>query len=596
MRAIVLFILITTIPGIASAWWNDAWSYRVPVAVDTGATGANISTTASNVPVLLRLHSANFEDFFLVKEDLSDLRFIAQDGKTPLKFHVESFDLLNQLAYIWVQLPQLNGSSSEKIWMYYGNDTAQGAQDPAGTFSVNQVAAIHFDAAADVPGDATAYGNQVSAFEGMVSPASLIAGGVSFVGNGPMVLADSPSLRLVPEKGFTLSMWIKPAGVQNNAVLMQRSDGDNVLELAIDQSALYAKASMNGATVETPRTAPLTLDSWQHVAMTLNSDTLSVYLNGLEVASVSLAVVEMGGALYVGAAADNSRAYSGEMDELGIHNVQVAPVALQVAAKNQGTTNLLTSVGKGEQLGNAGGTSYFVTIFQNTGTEGWVVIILLTLMAVLSWIVIAFKAMFLGRVGKDNRAFMQQYQKLKNRDIAALDREDDDTEASESEALFGEHDHFQSSPLYHIYHRGIAEVRDRVGDVSTANSTLNDSSVNSIRSGLEAYVTREIQALNRNMVLLTIAVSGGPFLGLLGTVLGVMITFAAIAASGDVNIAAIAPGVAAALLTTVAGLVVAIPALFGYNWLATRIKAMVADMHVFTDELVTKIAEQYSHK
>ncbi len=123
---------------------------------------------------------------------------------------------------------------------------------------------------------------------------------------------------------------------------------------------------------------------------------------------------------------------------------------------------------------------------------------------------------------------------------------------------------------------------------------LNEYSVNSIRSGLEAYVTREVQSLNRNMVLLTIAVSGGPFLGLLGTVLGVMITFAAIAASGDVNIAAIAPGVPAALLTTVFGLIVAIPALFGYNWLATRIKAMVADMHVFTEEFITKMAEQYS--
>lgn len=596
MRAFVLFIFITTIPGIASAWWNDTWSYRVPVAIDTGATGANISTTATNVPVLLRLHSANFEDFFLVKEDLSDLRFIGQDGKTPLKFHVESFDLLNQLAYIWVQLPQLSGGSSERIWMYYGNDTVQGAQDSAGTFSVNQVVALHFDGAADIPVDATAYGNQVSGFDAMMSPASLIAGGASFVGSGAMVLADSPSLRLIPDKGFTLAMWIKPAGVQNDVLLMQRSEGGNVIELAIDQSALYAKANMNGEIVETPRTAPLTLDSWQHVAMTLNSNTLSVYVNGLGVASIPLATAEMGGEIFIGAAADGTRAFSGEMDELGIHNVQVEPVTLQVFAKNQGTSNLLTSVGKGEQLGNAGGTSYFVTIFQNTGTEGWVVIILLTFMAVLSWIVIAFKAMFLGRVGKDNRAFMQQYQKLKNRDIAALDREDDDIETNESEALFGEHDHFQASPLYHIYHRGITEVRDRVGDVADTSMVLKSSSVNSIRSGLEAYVTREIQSLNRNMVLLTIAVSGGPFLGLLGTVLGVMITFAAIAASGDVNIAAIAPGVAAALLTTVAGLVVAIPALFGYNWLATRIKGMVADMHVFTDELVTKIAEQYSHK
>jgi biopolymer transport protein ExbB len=100
--------------------------------------------------------------------------------------------------------------------------------------------------------------------------------------------------------------------------------------------------------------------------------------------------------------------------------------------------------------------------------------------------------------------------------------------------------------------------------------------------------------LNKQMVLLTIAISGGPFLGLLGTVVGVMITFAAIAAAGDVNVNSIAPGIAAALVATVAGLAVAIPALFGYNYLASRIKNITTDMQVFVDELVTKLAESYS--
>jgi biopolymer transport protein ExbB len=96
------------------------------------------------------------------------------------------------------------------------------------------------------------------------------------------------------------------------------------------------------------------------------------------------------------------------------------------------------------------------------------------------------------------------------------------------------------------------------------------------------------------MVLLTIAISGGPFLGLLGTVVGVMITFAAIAAVGDVNINSIAPGIAAALVATVAGLAVAIPTLFGYNYLASRIKNLTNDMAVFADELVTRLAEKYA--
>jgi biopolymer transport protein ExbB len=96
------------------------------------------------------------------------------------------------------------------------------------------------------------------------------------------------------------------------------------------------------------------------------------------------------------------------------------------------------------------------------------------------------------------------------------------------------------------------------------------------------------------MVLLTIAISGGPFLGLLGTVVGVMITFAAIAAAGDVNVNSIAPGIAAALVATVAGLAVAIPALFGYNYLVAKVKDIVSEMHGFTDELITRMAETYS--
>ena len=75
--------------------------------------------------------------------------------------------------------------------------------------------------------------------------------------------------------------------------------------------------------------------------------------------------------------------------------------------------------------------------------------------------------------------------------------------------------------------------------------------------------------------------------------MGVMITFAAIAKTGDVNIAAIAPGVAAALLTTLGGLFVAIPALFGYNYLSSRIKESIADMRVFGDEFTTRLAEYY---
>ncbi len=93
---------------------------------------------------------------------------------------------------------------------------------------------------------------------------------------------------------------------------------------------------------------------------------------------------------------------------------------------------------------------------------------------------------------------------------------------------------------------------------SGSTFALAPQSIAAIRSALDAGQAREAQKLNKWMVLLTIAIAGGPFLGLLGTVVGVMITFAGVAAAGDVNINAIAPGIAAALLATVAGLGVAI--------------------------------------
>jgi biopolymer transport protein ExbB len=155
---------------------------------------------------------------------------------------------------------------------------------------------------------------------------------------------------------------------------------------------------------------------------------------------------------------------------------------------------------------------------------------------------------------------------------------------------------FTGSSVYRIYHVGVDELTGRFNAYKERGQamTLSQQSIGAIKATMDAGLIKETHRLNSQMVLLTIAISGGPFLGLLGTVVGVMITFAAIAAAGDVNVNAIAPGIAAALVATVAGLGVAIPALFGYNYLASRIKNITTDMQVFADELITRFAENYS--
>jgi len=224
----------------------------------------------------------------------------------------------------------------------------------------------------------------------------------------------------------------------------------------------------------------------------------------------------------------------------------------------------------------SGGGSYFVTIAKNLTADGWFVIGLCFFMLMCAIVVMVMKAVLLGAVEKSNAAFRKTYANAT--DVTGIDNTADAA--------------FASSTLRELYDIGTTELFKRVPRHAPAGSRVSSAMLEAIRASMDAGQARLQQKLSARMVLLTIAISGGPFLGLLGTVIGVMITFAAIAASGDVNVNAIAPGTAAALAATVAGLLVAIPCLFGYNWLNTRIKAITTENRVFTDEVITRIAEQ----
>jgi biopolymer transport protein ExbB len=203
------------------------------------------------------------------------------------------------------------------------------------------------------------------------------------------------------------------------------------------------------------------------------------------------------------------------------------------------------------------------------------------------------KGMYLRSIGKGNDLFIEAWEKVAT-DLSVLETTDGSIPGirKEDEATL------RKSPLYRVYHVGMVELKKRLEAMDKndhdARKALTARSIQAIKASLDGAQTRETQRLNKQLVLLTIAISGGPFLGLLGTVVGVMITFAAVAVAGDVNVNAIAPGIAAALAATVAGLAVAIPSLFGYNYLLTRVKESSTDMHIFIDEFISKLAEFYS--
>lgn len=600
---LVVFLFMLIMSQQASAWWNEQWPYRVPISVDTSITGANLTESQTDIPVLVRLHVGNFQDFFLLKEDLSDIRFIANDDKTPLKYAVESFDLVNQMAFVWVRMPRLTaGIATERVWLYYGNASAQPAQDDAAIYDASQSLALTFSPADRAIADKTANATPLENRGVVTDSTGIVAAAASFDGNTQLVVEDMPSMRMTPETGMTFSAWIKPAAQQIDSLLLSRASGTNTLDLGINGDLLYAELHNGGSVFTTPRSVHVQPDTWQHVALMLTRDNLQLLLNGAVVAAIPVQWNEIGGNTYIGGSASGSRGFSGAMDEVGFARAVRSEDWIKAAVFSQGAEDKLLAVQPAEQLGSGGSSGVFMVIIDSIDESGWTIIFLLGIMSAISWLVMVGKLLYIRVVRRDNTAFLDQYHQIASDDPAKLDAEESDddkklAEAPIAQALLGKHDHFQSSPIYHLYHKILQEVRGRVGtSVGARASGLTPSAIASIRAAMDAAMTREMQKMNGQMVLLTIAISGGPFLGLLGTVVGVMVTFATIAATGDVNIAAIAPGVAAALATTVAGLFVAIPALFGYNYIFSRIKETMVDMRMFGDEFLTRIAEYYGNE
>jgi biopolymer transport protein ExbB len=597
--AAVSAVLVPAI-ALAASWWNNDWKYRKEINLDTTASGAELAGTPQDVPVLVRLSLANFSYFNDTKPDGADFRVVAGDDKTPLKFHFEKFDPQDQMALLWVHLPQITGGlKSEKFYAYYGNPDAASAADAPGTYDASQTLVLSFSDPPGLPMDLTAYKNNPSASTAVLSPAGLIGGDAKFSGKESITVPATASLRLLPSQGFTASAWLRIEQPQQ-AVVFALSDQGKSVELAIDGSKFTARAALGGAPVTVTAASDLTMSTWHHVALTLGDGKLTLFVNGVAAGSAPVTLAEVGGEFTIGAAG-GARFLTGEVDEVEVAKVARGADWIKAAARGQGMDANLVVYGVDGQREAGGQASYFVTIAKNLTIDGWVVIGICMAMLALALVIMVVKAIFLRRVEQANARFLRDYRRLSG-DATALDKSsgrDDDVldDAPTMAALTGDENQYGASTLYRLYHRGVQEAHKRTAGKTAGAAyapVLSAQSVEAIRASMDASMTRLQQSLSSQMVFLTIAISGGPFLGLLGTVIGVMITFAAIALSGDVNVNAIAPGTAAALAATVAGLSVAIPSLFGYNWLNTRIKVITVNNRVFVDEFVTRLAEQYS--
>jgi biopolymer transport protein TolQ len=236
---------------------------------------------------------------------------------------------------------------------------------------------------------------------------------------------------------------------------------------------------------------------------------------------------------------------------------------------------------------SAGG---LVFAFQESTLPGRVILALLFIASIFSWTVMWTKYRMLRRGQEQRRSFLERFR---------ADRQ--------PLSLYAERARFERAPVFSVYRAGCRELTYQLMGSPEVDETfrarlesaikITPAQMRVVSSAMERAVGETALRLESQMIVLATAVSGAPFLGLLGTVWGVMDTFSDVARAGSANLAAMAPGVSAALITTVTGLLVAIPAMFGYNYLLTSLRAIIVEMDNFAAELASEFEHKYvDHK
>jgi biopolymer transport protein ExbB len=579
MRRIVLLLLAlasTLLPGLAHAWWQPDWAYRKPVTIDAGPQGGAIGGDAGRTPVLLRLHTGNFT-FEGVSESGADLRFVAGDDKTVLNHQIEQFDPLLGIALVWVDVPAVSAGSPQQIWMYYGNPKAPASGNGQRSFDPDYTLVYHFTEANVPARDSTAYGNNSQT--AVVSKDGTIIGRGAQLGTAPLMLPASPSLALQAGAPFTFSAWVRPDQLGAQQVIYARRDGASELVIGIDQGVPFVQ--VNGQRSRPGQ--PVQAGQWSHLAVNADGKAVTLYVGGRSAATLPLALPALNtpaaiGAPLTGATAEaGGTPFAGAIDELRLSKIARPAPLLLADAVSQGAESRLTAFGPDEQQA---GKSHFGFILAAMPLDAWIVVALLGLMMATSWAIMITKGRSYGANARANAAFMTHF---RDTSAASLDHlAKTGRVPAEVKA---------NSSLWRLYEVATEELHRR-HQMGYDLNAVSDATISAIRAAMDGVMVRENERMAQRMNWLSTTIEGAPYVGLFGTVIGIMLVFVVAAMAGAVDINSVAPGMAAALLCTAAGLGVAIPALFGYNWLASRSDAIGADMAVFVDEFATRLAEE----
>lgn len=219
-----------------------------------------------------------------------------------------------------------------------------------------------------------------------------------------------------------------------------------------------------------------------------------------------------------------------------------------------------------------------------TGTGLIVKIVLLILIgfSVISWAIIMFKLFQVHRANSESVRFMDFFWKSKRFD-----------------AIASQVDRFASSPLTVLFNEGYGELKKVVeGDGSSEGSALSTDlgGVENVSRALRRATNSEITRLEKYLTFLATTGSTSPFIGLFGTVWGIMTAFESIGKTGSASLAVVAPGIAEALIATAIGLVAAIPAVMAYNHFQHKIRVLINEMDSFSTEFLNIVQRNISGK
>jgi biopolymer transport protein ExbB/TolQ len=245
--------------------------------------------------------------------------------------------------------------------------------------------------------------------------------------------------------------------------------------------------------------------------------------------------------------------------------------------------------------------SSLLSAFHEADLQGKVIVVILCLGSAMTWTLMLTKWQQFRRARISGNAFLTQFR-----------RERDPLH------LFINNFELPDCALYNIYKMGSEEVSSRFSggggapktvtggyktfgsgpmllDVDANVATADRAVVNLdiLRSTLGRAIDAEVLKLEQHVSWLSTAVQGGPFLGLLGSAWGVMSVFSSMGIEGSVRLSKVAPGISAALLATVVGLIVAVPALFAYNWMAQQLRQQTVQMDNFADEFIAAVERNY---